>query len=380
MTLDTIEAALDDLRAGRMIIVVDDEDRENEGDLTMAAEMVTPEAINFMARYGRGLICLPMPGERLDELQIPMMVNDNTSSFGTAFTISVEARKGVTTGISAADRSTTVKAMIDPETRPADIARPGHIFPLRARDGGVLERAGQTEAAVDLTRIAGMYPSGVICEIMNEDGTMARLPHLKKFAAEHQLRVISIADLIQYRLRTEKFVHEVQRAEITTPYGDFTAVVFENHLNGRCHLALVKGDISGDEPVLVRVQVQSVPGDVFLSQANPSGEYLQRCLELIGRQGRGVVLYLCVDPDGRHMAREISACRQIVDDDVRSYHDEQVSQYDPKEYGIGAQMLNTLGLRKIVLLTCHPRKYAALHGYNLAIVAQRDVNEVLSRT
>jgi len=373
MSLSTIEEAVADLRAGRLIIVVDDEDRENEGDLTMVAEKVTPEAINFMARYGRGLICLPLTGERLDELQIPMMVTENSSSFGTAFTVSIEARRNVTTGISAADRATTIRAAIDPRTRPGDLARPGHIFPLRARPGGVLERAGQTEAAVDLARIAGLYPAGVICEIMNEDGTMARLPQLEKVAREHDLRIISIADLIQYRLRTEKFVVEVERTSLPTVYGEFTAVLFQNRLNARHHLVLFQGDITSPEPVPVRVHSQSIPTDVFQSLLNPSGQYLHQCMRYIAARGRGVILYLCLDPDGSRMVRELRACHRHRAEEEYSYAEEIFLQEDPKDYGIGAQILNSLGLSRIIVLTCHTRTFTALQGYGLEVVEQRDV-------
>jgi len=370
MSLNRIEDALEDFRAGKMIIVVDDEDRENEGDLTLAAERITPEAVNFMIRYGRGLLCLSLTPERLEELQLPLMVSENTSSFGTAFTVSIEAKHKVTTGISPADRAATVLTAIDPRTRPADLARPGHVFPLRARSGGVLERAGQTEAAVDLARIAGMYPAGVICEIINDDGTMARLPQLLEFAGQHGLKIISIADLIQYRLKTEKFVREVGQAEIETEYGCFCARVFENTLNGRCHLAMVMGDVQGAEPVLVRVHRQSVLGDVFLSQGLPSGLYLRRCLRLIAAQGRGVVLYLLGAPDGRQLCEEFrsgSGWPEAAADPAALHREANL------DYGIGAQILNSLGLNKIVLLSAHPRKFIGLQGFDLEIVRQLDI-------
>lgn len=370
--INTIPEALEDFRTGRMLIVVDDEDRENEGDLTLAAEMATPGAINFMARHGRGLICLPMTAERLDELQIPLMVSDNTSNFGTAFTVSIEAKDRVTTGISAADRAATIQTAIAAETRPSDLARPGHVFPLRARPGGVLERAGQTEAAVDLARICGLYPAGVICEIMNEDGTMARMPQLKEFARQFGLRIITIADLIEYRLKTEKFVHAIAESNIPTEFGPFRMVVFRNRLNGRHHLALIRGTPSGAGPVPVRVHVQSVPGDVFLSRLNPSGQYLRQCLEYISRRDCGVVLYLCLDHTGDRLLHEIQACRQELGTAGYSYSDERFRKEDQKDYGIGAQILNSLGLKEIVLLTHHPRKFAALQGYGIEVIRQLD--------
>ena len=376
MTLDRIEEAIEDIRAGRMVIVIDDEDRENEGDLTLAAERVTPEAVNFMAMHGRGLICLPLTVERLEELQIPLMVTENTSNFGTAFTVSIEAKREVTTGISAADRATTIRAAIDPATRPCDLARPGHVFPLRARPGGVLERAGQTEAAVDLARIAGLYPAGVICEIMNPDGTMARLPQLREFAARFHLRIVSIADLIQYRLRTEQFVTEVESAELDTDFGRFTARVFQNRLNHRQHLAMVMGDVRGSEPVHVRVHAESVPGDVFLSRHNPSGAYLRKCLQFIQARGRGVVLYLRVGQDEPRLLQEIRACRVGAHGPGYSYGAELYQQDDQKSYGIGAQILSSLGLDRIILLTSHPRRFTALHGYGLEIVEQADVDQL----
>jgi 3,4-dihydroxy 2-butanone 4-phosphate synthase/GTP cyclohydrolase II len=377
MPLSRIEDALEDIRAGKIVIVVDDEDRENEGDLTMAAEKVTPEAVNFMARHGRGLICLPMTPERLEELQIPLMVAENTSNFGTAFTVSIEARRRVTTGISAADRATTILTAIDPHTRPADLARPGHVFPLRSRPGGVLARAGQTEASVDLARIAGLYPAGVICEIMNEDGTMARMPQLEEFSTQFGLRVITIAELIQYRLRTETLIQEVERAELATEFGRFTAVVFRNRLDQKTHLALVKGDVAGGEPVYVRVHTQSIPGDVFLSERNPTGSYLRACLRLIAEQGRGVVVYLRLDDDGERLVGEIRAGREKSTAPGYSYSDDLYRAEDPKHYGVGAQILNQLGLKRIVLLTGHHRKFSALHGYGLDIVGEVDVHTLV---
>ena len=370
MCLRQIEEALEDFRDGKMIIVVDDEDRENEGDLTLAAERVTPEAINFMIRYGRGLLCLSLTPERLEELQLPLMVSENTSSFGTAFTVSIEAKHKVTTGISPADRAATILTAIDPRTRPADLARPGHVFPLRAKSGGVLERAGQTEAAVDLARIAGMYPAGVICEIISDDGTMARLPQLLEFARQHALKVISIADLIHYRLKTEKFVRQVSQSDLETEYGRFSARVFENTLTGRRHLAMVMGDVSGEEPVLVRVHRQSVLGDVFLSHAHPSGLYLRRCLKLIAARGQGVVLYLQGDSDGRQMEAEVQTGIGWPEPAEEPAAMPREANLD---YGIGAQILNSLGLRKIVLLSAHPRKFIGLQGFDLEIIRHLDI-------
>src|SRR3954451_24954778 len=294
MAFASIEEAVAEIREGRMIIIVDDEDRENEGDLACAAEKVTPEIINFMARFGRGLICLPLTEDRLDALQIPLQVSEaeNTASRGTAFCVSIEARRGVTTGISAADRATTIQVAVDPRTRPADLARPGHIFPLRAKKGGVLVRPGQTEASVDMARIAGLYPAGVICEIMNADGTMARLPELEEFAREHELKIISVADLVRYRIRKETLVRRAAETELPTVYGLFRAVAFENVVNGEVHLAMVMGDVSTPEPVLVRVHTENVTFAMFGSLTGATGFQLQTSLEKIAASGRGVVLYL----------------------------------------------------------------------------------------
>ena len=290
MPFATIEEAAADIRDGRMIIIVDDEERENEGDLVCAAELVTPEIINFMATHARGLICMPLTEERCDELQLTMQVADNTSFLGTAFTVSVEARKGVTTGISASDRATTILTAVDPQTRPQDLARPGHIFPLRARKGGVLVRPGQTEASVDIARIAGLYPAGVICEIMNPDGTMARLPELRKFARRHKLKIISVADLVRYRMRKEVLVRRAAETEMQTVYGRFRAIAFENVVNGEVHLAMVMGEVRGDSPVLVRVHTENVTFSVFGALAGEAGHQLQTALEKIAAEGRGVVL------------------------------------------------------------------------------------------
>jgi 3,4-dihydroxy 2-butanone 4-phosphate synthase / GTP cyclohydrolase II len=373
MSFATINEAVEDFRAGRMVIIVDDEDRENEGDLACAAEKITPDIINFMARYGRGLICLSLTEERLDELQIPLQVSDadNTATRGTAFCVSIEARRGVTTGISAADRATTVLVAVDPWTKPSDLARPGHIFPLRARKGGVLVRTGQTEAVVDLARIAGLTPGGVICEIMNDDGTMSRLPQLREFAAGHGIKIISVADLVGYRMSNEILVHRAGDARVPTVYGEFRAVAFANDINDDVHLALVMGEINAEESILVRVHSQCVLGDVFGSLRDDTGWQLHRALELVAGEGRGVVLYLKQESRGVGLVNQLRAYGVMDEQNKDSVDAERevvgIQKMDPRDYGIGAQILHELGVRKMRLMTNHPVKRAAIEGFGLEI-------------
>ena len=371
MGFNRVEEAIEDIRQGRIVIVVDDEDRENEGDLTAAAVQTTPEMINFMAKYGRGLICLAMMGDRLDALHIPMMVGENTSKFGTAFTVSIEARHGVTTGISAADRAKTILTAVDPKSGPADLARPGHIFPLRARSGGVLVRAGQTEASVDLARLAGLYPAGVICEVMNEDGTMARVPELMKVAHQHGLKIVTVADIIAYRLRNETFVKPVAEAAFPTEFGDFKIMVFENCLDQEHHIALVKGDLRSESPVMVRVHSQSTMADVFYSLRSGERNELRSALKTIQKEGRGVLVYLRPEDKGRSILEEIQSYA-IQDAGADSVEKDALSasDFDLRIYGIGAQILRGLGVHKIRLLTNHPKKIVGLHGYGITVVEQ----------
>jgi 3,4-dihydroxy 2-butanone 4-phosphate synthase/GTP cyclohydrolase II len=368
MYFSTIEEAIEDYRAGRVVIIVDDEDRENEGDLTIAAEKVTPEAINFMARFGRGLICLAMTGERLDELQIPLMVTENSSHYGTAFCISIEARLNVSTGISAADRATTIQTAINPATSPLDLVKPGHVFPLRARRGGVLMRAGQTEASVDLARIAGLYPAGVICEVMNDDGTMARVPELYEFAQQHVLKMITVADLIKYRLRTESFVQQVAEAELPTRHGNFRMLAFNCDFDGDTHVALLYGKIDPQKPVLVRVHSHCLTGDVFASSLCPCRAQLDKSMEMIAREGSGVLLYMHHPGRGFELQRGENrmAYHGMAHVDEEAYSMKRAM----RDYGTGAQILSKLNLKNIRLLTNHPRKMIALEGYGLAVVEQ----------
>ncbi len=367
-TFARVEDAVEAIRAGGMIIVVDGEDRENEGDLTMAASAVTPAAINFMARYGRGLICMPMTGQRLDELDIPLMVSRNSSRFETAFCVSIEARHRTSTGISAADRAATVAAAIDPATTPSDLSRPGHMFPLRARDGGVLVRAGQTEAVVDLARIAGLFPAGVICEIMNEDGSMARVPQLARFAKRHGILMITIADLITYRMRTERLVRRIAEADLPTRYGAFRAFAYESLIDHETHVAVVRGDIGDGRDVLVRVHSRCLTGDVFHSSRCDCGDQLEFALRRIGLDGRGVVLYLNQEGRGIGIANKIRAyALQDQGFDTVEANERLGFEPDQRDYGIGAQILGDLGVRSMRLLTNNPRKFVGLKGYGLSV-------------
>jgi 3,4-dihydroxy 2-butanone 4-phosphate synthase / GTP cyclohydrolase II len=367
-----VPTALEEFRAGRMIVVVDDEDRENEGDLTMAAECITPEAINFMAKFGRGLICLTMTEERLDYLRLPLMSAENTSNFGTAFTESIDARDGVTTGISAADRAKTIQVAIDPKTTYRDLARPGHMFPLRARKGGVLVRAGQTEASVDLARLAGMVPAGVICEIMNDDGTMSRVPQLTEFCQQHNMKMLTVAELIRYRMANERYVVRQGEAVVPTRHGDFRLIAYRSELNGESHIALVRGNIeaSPETPTLVRMHSHCVAGDVFGATWCECRNVLERSMELIAAEGRGAIIYL-------HSNTKGFAVEPVDGQPSLQFHKEQRLPTLPdsqrstqREVGIGAQILSDLNLRKIRLLTNRPRKVAALEGFGLEIVEQ----------
>lgn len=377
-----VPTSLDELRAGRMIVIVDDEDRENEGDLTLAAEKVTPEAINFMAKYGRGLVCLTLTEERLEHLRIGPMSAENTSNYGTAFCEAIDARNGVTTGISAYDRAHTIKVAIDPATRPSDLARPGHVFPLRARKGGVLVRAGQTEASVDLARMAGLVPAGIICEIMREDGTMARVPDLIGFCKTHGLKMLTVAELIRYRMQHERYVNRVGEALVETNYGEFRVIAYESEVDGGdSHLALIRGDISNpEEPVLVRMHAHCLIGDVFGSAGCDCRDTLDGSLSAIAYEGRGALIYL-------HQSAKGFSVEKIGDKSAVSFHHERSSPSLPeserkrqREIGIGAQILSDLNLRRIRLLTNHPRRVVALEGFGIEIVEQVPVKFHQERT
>jgi len=366
----TVDQAIQAIKSGKMIIIVDDEDRENEGDLMVAAEKVTPDIINFMAKHGRGLICLPLRGERLKKLDLPLMVSNNTATFQTAFTVSVDAKEGTTTGISSFDRAKTILTAIDPEAKPSDLARPGHIFPLQAMNGGVLERAGQTEAAVDITRLAGLYPAGVICEIMNEDGTMARMPELTEYSLTYDIPILTVTDLIKYRMKNETLVTKIEETKLPTKYGEFKLLVYEDNIRKEHHLALVAGDIHEGESTLVRAHSQCMTGDTFGSIRCDCGDQLHLSMEMIQKEGKGVLLYI-INHEGRGigLVNKIKAyALQDKGSDTVEANEKLGFKPDHRDYGIGAQILVALGVTKLRLITNNPRKYIGLSGYNLEIV------------
>ncbi len=369
MPLSKIEEAINDIQNGKMVIVIDDEDRENEGDLTMAAEMVTPEAINFMATYGRGLICVPMLGEHLDKLNLPPMVSNNTANLSTAFTVSVDSLIGTTTGISASDRSNTIRALVDDETKPEDLGRPGHIFPLRYVDGGVLKRTGQTEASIDLCRLGGLREAAVICEIMADDGHMARMPQLEEFAQQHDIKIVSVEDLISYRRRHERLIERVAEARVPTEYGEFTAVSYSSVVDVQEHVAFVKGDVSQNDPVLVRVHSECLTGDVFGSKRCDCGYQVQLALEAIEEYGSGVLLYMRQEGRGIGIHNKLKAYA-LQDKGYDTVEANVMLGFapDPRQYGIGAQILEDLGVKKMRLLTNNPTKRVGLEGFGLEVV------------